>query len=221
MWHVARTCHIARGSSSSSSSNRCGIWLNYESAACNLQTCKIANRRRWRWLIEENCENSDRERAREIANERERDEANGIFGAEMRADRQLGQQIYNAHLGLLWGVAKQVSTLQHTHAHTTTSTTRTCHVLPRDAALSTRCSTRCRPAKSEKLHCKSKRQGRKIQIKKKKNKPNENKPQLVRCGTNNGTHARTHTLANMQQHFYHSHLIHFDFCAKWKFICIN
>lgn len=72
MWHVARTCHIARGSSSSSS-NRCGIWLNYESAACNLQTCKIANRRRWRWLIEENCENSDRERAREIANERERE----------------------------------------------------------------------------------------------------------------------------------------------------
>lgn len=55
----------------------------------------------------------------------------------------------------------------------------------------------------------------------------ENKPQLVRCGTNNGTqthtstHTSTHTRVHMQQHFYHSHLIHFDFCAKWKFICIN
>lgn len=55
----------------------------------------------------------------------------------------------------------------------------------------------------------------------------ENKPQLVRCGTNNGTqthtstHTSTHTRVHMQQHFYHSHLIHFDICAKWKFICIN
>jgi len=33
-------------------------------------------------------------------------------------------------------------------------------------------------------------------------------------------HKQTHTVATRQL-FYHSHLIRFDFSAKWKFICIN